>query len=80
MTNGTTSIVPAEVTANLDATGHLSQALTPNNDTATVPQNTTWQVDFRILGASEETFAITVPTNTATVDLGTLLPQQAYGG
>lgn len=80
MTNGSTTIVPAEITANLDASGNLSQSLTSNVDAATVPQSTEWQVDFRILGASSETFSITVPAGGGSVDLGALLPQQPIGG
>ena len=74
MTNGTTTIVPAEVSANLDNTGAISVSLTANNDTATVPTDTQWRVDFRILGADPETFYIIVPTGTGSVDLGSLLP------
>ena len=80
ITNGTTTLVPASITANLGSSGQLSQVLTPNNDTATIPQTSQWRVDFRVLGASEETFYITVPTNTASVDLGSLLPQNPLGG
>ncbi|GAC1535723.1 MAG: hypothetical protein NVS3B1_30050 [Marmoricola sp.] len=80
MTNGTTTIVPAEITANLNASGVLSQSLTSNVDVGTTPQNTEWQVDIRILGAQQETFSIIVPTGGGTVDLGTLLPNQSIGG
>lgn len=64
MTNGTTSIVPAEITANLNSSGVLSQALTSNIDPATVPaapQSTQWRVDARVLGAQVQTYFITVP-------------------
>ena len=74
MTNGTTTIVPASITANLSGVGALSQALTSNLDPATVPQNTQWRIDMRILGAEEERFFIVVPAGGATVDLGSLLP------
>ena len=80
VTNGTQTLVPGSITANLGSSGQLSQALTPNNDAGTNPQTSQWRVDFRVLGASEETFFITVPTNTATVDLGSLLPQNPLGG
>lgn len=80
MTNGSQTIVPAEVTANLDSSGDLSQSLTANNDTGTVPGDAQWRVEFRILGAETETFFITVPTGGGTVDLGSLLPQNSIGG
>jgi hypothetical protein len=80
MTNGSTTIIPAEITANLNASGQLSQSLTSNVDALTVPQSTEWAVDFRILGASQETFSITVPPGPGPVDLGSLLPQQPIGG
>ena len=80
ITNGTQTLVPGLITANLGSSGQLSQSLTPNNDSATIPQTSQWRVDFRVLGASEETFFITVPTNTPTIDLGSLLPQNPLGG
>lgn len=80
MTNGTTTIVPASITANLSASGQLSQLLTANNDAGTTPGDAMWRVDFRILGAQQETFFITVPSGGGTVDLGTLLSQQPLGG
>jgi exo-beta-1,3-glucanase (GH17 family) len=80
MTNGAETIVPASVTANLNASGELSQELTANNDAGTVPEDSQWRVDFRILGAEQETFYIVVPTGGGTVDLGSLLPQQPQGG
>jgi len=83
MTNGTTTIVPAEITANLDGSGHLSQALTSNEDPGTIPQNVQWRVDFRITAVGSpvtESFYITVPPGPGTTDLGSLLPQQPIGG
>ena len=83
ITNGTTTIVPAEITANLNASGQLSQVLTANNDPGTLPADSMWRVDFRIAtpGAPvTETFYITVPTGAGTVDLGSLLPQSPNGG
>lgn len=80
ITNGPTTVVPASVTANLDASGNLSQALTSNADAGTIPQDSEWRVDFRILGSPVETFFITVPSGAGTVDLGSLLPQQPNGG
>jgi hypothetical protein len=80
MTNGGTSIVPMEVTANLDSTGHLSQALTSNLDPGTTPQNTTWNMTMRILGSQQEELSFQIPVGPGTVDLGTLLPQSGFGG
>ena len=80
ITNGTTSIVPAEITSNLNVSGQLSVALTSNADAATTPTDSEWLVTFRILGASVEEFAITVPVGPGSVDLGSLLPQQPLGG
>lgn len=74
MTNGSTSIVPASITASLNGSGALSQVLTSNLDAATIPQDTQWRATFRIMGAEEETFVITVPAGGGTVDLGSLLP------
>lgn len=82
MTNGTTTIVPAEITANLNGSGALSQALTANNDPGTLPADAQWRVDFRILSSGApvtETFFITVPTGGGSADLGSLLPQEPYG-
>jgi hypothetical protein len=83
MTNGTTTIVPASVTANLNNSGVLSQSLTSNVDTGTVPaapSNTQWRVDLRILGAQEESFFIVVPTGGGTVDLFSLIPSAQQVG
>ena len=74
MTNTGTTMVPANLTANLDASGNLSQALTCNNDAATVPTGSQWRVDLRILGDSEESYFISVPTGSGSLDLGSLLP------
>lgn len=81
MTNGTLTVVPAEVIATLNGSGQLSQALTANNDAGTVPGDAEWLVTFRIQGASQDgPFAITVPSGGGTVDLGSLLSQQPIGG
>jgi hypothetical protein len=74
MTNGTTTIVPASITANLNGSGALSQELTSNADTGTIPTDSQWRVDLRILGAEEVTFFIVVPTGGHATDLGSLLP------
>jgi len=74
MTNGTTTMVPASVTANLNASGQMSQVLTSNVDPGTTPQDTQWRVDLRIQGAKEESFFIVVPSGGGSVDLGSLLP------
>ncbi len=74
MTNGATTLVPASITANLNGSGQLSQALTSNADTGTIPTTTQWRVDLRILGAQQQTYFITVPTGGGTADLFTLMP------
>lgn len=76
MTNGTTTIVPSSLTANLNGSGVLSQTLTSNVDPGTVPSDpaTQWRVDLDLMGAEQQTYTITVPTGGGTVDLGTLLP------
>ena len=82
MSNSGTTIVPSEITASL-SNGALSQVLTANTDSATVPQDAEWRVDIRITvtGAPvTETFFITVPPGPGTTDLGSLLPQQPIGG
>lgn len=83
MTNGATTIVPAEVVAALSASGQLSQALTANNDPGTTPADAQWRVDLRLAtpGAPlTEAFYVTVPSGTGAIDLGSLLPQQPIGG
>lgn len=80
ITNGTQSLVPSEITSPLNASGQLSQSLTANTDVGTTPGDSEWIVTLRILGASQETFAIVVPPGPGTTDLGALLPQQPLGG
>lgn len=81
ITNGSTTILPAApITANLNGSGALSVSLYSNVDTGTVPGDSQWLVAFRLAGASEEQFAITVPIGPGTVDLGSLLPQNTTGG
>lgn len=80
MTNGTTTLLPSAITANLNASGELSQKLTANNDAGTVPGDALWRVDFRLLGDQQETFYITVPAGGGSVDLGSLLSKQPQGG
>lgn len=80
ITNGTTTIIPSEITSNLNATGQLTVTLWSNVDAGTIPQTTQWRVDMRILGANAESYFITVPTGGGTVDLGSLLPQNTIGG
>ena len=85
MTNGTQTVVPGEVTAPLDASGHLSAALWANNDTGTSPGDAQYACTFRIAtsGApcTDGPFFITVPSGLgSSVDLGTLLPQDGIGG
>jgi hypothetical protein len=80
MTNGTTTVLPSAITANLNSSGELSQKLLANNDAETVPGDAQWRVDFRLLGDLQESFLITVPTGGGTKDLGSLLPKQPRGG
>lgn len=61
MTNGTKTIVPAPISASLNGSGNISQALTSNFDFGTVPTGAQWRVDFRILGADQSSFFIVVP-------------------
>lgn len=61
MTNSGKTIVPASITSNLDGSGNISQAVTSNLDPLTTPQTTEWRADLNILGASEESFTISVP-------------------
>lgn len=74
------TITPGSITATLDASGNLSQALTANNDAGTIPGDAQWRVDFRILGMDAESYFVTVPTGGGTIDLYTLLPQNPIGG
>lgn len=80
ITNGNITLVPASITANLNGSGELSQELTSNVDTGTNPTDSQWRMDWRILGAQEETFYIIVPTGGGTVELAKLLPEQPLGG
>lgn len=84
MTNGSKTIVPAPISAALDNSGNLSQALISNQDLGTVPTGVQWRVDFRILGADPSTYFIVVPPivvetngsvtlNSKTVQLSSLL-------
>jgi hypothetical protein len=74
MTNDGTTIAPGIVTASLDASGNLSQAITCNNDADTVPTGAQWRVDIRLYGDQEQSYFITVPTGIGNIDLGSLLP------
>lgn len=72
--NGGTSIAPNSIVYALSSTGALNAVLTSNVDTATVPQDSQWRVDIRILGSIIETDFIVVPTGGGSFDLGALLP------
>ena len=74
MANGGVSIVPNSVTYTLNTSGNLVAVLTSNVDTATVPQDSQWRVDFRIQGPTIESDYIVVPTGGGSYDLGALLP------
>lgn len=81
MTNGTTTVVPGTpITATLDGSGDLSQTVVANGDVGSIPSDARWQVDLKIAGAPEDQFYITVPSGSGSVDLGSLLPQDALGG
>lgn len=81
MTNGTTSVVPGlPVTAMLDASGNLSQALYANNDAGTSPTDAQWRVDIRVGNEDSGPYFIVVPSGAGSVDLGTLLTLQPLGG
>ena len=62
ITNGNETITPSTITANLDASGKLSVVLKSNVDTGTLPEDSEWRMDWRILGAEPETFTIVVPS------------------
>ena len=72
--NSGTSIAPNSVTYALSSSGTLTAVLTSNVDAATVPTDSQWRVDIRILGTEIETDYIIVPTGGGSVDLGSLLP------
>jgi hypothetical protein len=80
ITNGSITVLPSEITANLNVKGELAQELIANTDNETVPTDSQWRVDFRLLGDAQETFYITVPAGSGAIDLGSLLPQQPLGG
>ena len=80
ITNGNETIVPASITANLNATGELSVELISNVDSGTLPEDSRWRMDWRILGSEPETFEIVVPSGGGTVQLATLLPYSPMGG
>lgn len=74
ITNGNLTIVPAQVSAQLDATGHLSVTLISTQDGTSVPQDALWRVDERVLGAQARTYEIGVPSGGVAVELGSLMP------
>ena len=80
ITNGNETITPSAITANLDSNGKLSVKLVSNQDPATLPEDSQWRMDWRILGAEPETFTIIVPTGGGTVELSKLLPTATTGG
>jgi hypothetical protein len=71
MTNGVSTIVPGSVTATLSGSGSVSQVLTSNVDTETVPTDSQWRMDLRIAGAEPQTYWLTVPA-LASADLMSL--------
>lgn len=61
MTNGSSSYVPASISANLNSSGVLSQAVPSNLDPGTYPTDSEWRVDIRIMGCPEEQVVGQVP-------------------
>lgn len=81
VTNGSVSVLPGTViNVTLDNTGAISASLYSNSDALTIPTDSQYLVTFRLAGASQEQFAITVPVGPGPVDLGSLLPQNTTGG
>lgn len=80
MTNGTTTILPTEITATLSGGGTISQTLTSNADSGTVPSDAQWICTIRVAPAQVEEYAIVVPSGGGSVDLGTLLPNSPTTG
>lgn len=76
VTNGSTSVLPAPVSATLNGSGQLSVVLYSNVDPATVPTDSQYRVDFHLsyAGSQVETYYIQVPVGPGPVDLGSLLP------
>ena len=72
--NSGISYVPNSITTTLSSTGTIVMVLTSNVDSATVPQDSQWRVDFRIQGPTIESDFIVVPTGGGSYDLGALLP------
>lgn len=72
--NGGTSIAPNSIVYALNSSGSLNAVLTSNVDAATVPTDSQWRVDIRILGTEIETDFIIVPSGGGSVDLASLLP------
>ena len=80
MTNGAETITPSEVTAELNAEGEMAVELFANNDPATIPEDSKYRVDWRIIGDERQSYYIEVPTGGAAYTLGELLPQGVLGG
>jgi hypothetical protein len=74
------TIVPSAITSNLNDSGELSQKLLSTEDAGTIPTDSRWRVDLRLLGDQEDTWFIKVPTGGGTINLATLLPTQPKGG
>lgn len=86
MTNGTTSIVPASITAALNASGVLSQSLTSNVDTATwtlASTATSGAVELQVLGdpsyGPQTTTALNFNATAAQVQAAILALQNTSG-
>ena len=76
MTNGGVTLMAGTgVTAQLDASGNVSQSLVSTQDPTTQTQGTpVWRCDERIVGSPVNPWFFVLPPGPGTVDLGTLMP------
>lgn len=77
MTNSGTTMVPGSVSASIQSNGSLSQALVPNDDQSTYPEDAEYRIDIRLQaqGATEVSFVAQIPAGSGNLDLGSLFPQ-----
>lgn len=82
VTNGSTSVMPTEVTAQINgSTGAMSLRLAATDDPGTSPPDARWKVTLRVAGTDAVTYSIQVPAADASgVDLGVLLPRARQVG
>lgn len=76
MTNGDQTILPGSVAATIDGVGGLSITVTPNDDPDTFPTTAQWRIDMDLqyAGASQQSYVVTVPAGSGSIDLSALLP------